>query len=162
MRSANTDVRMRFSSHPFTSVTRWLIMVVSCAVLETAQLMRAQAPLPDAAPARAPETVIYPQGGSSSAEDGTPVGPGGSRSWSLLVAALALAGAGAWFLVRRRTAGPLGLAKGERKISIEETRSLGNRQYLVVADYEGSKFLIGVTPGQIQMLAPLKSHREPS
>jgi hypothetical protein len=35
---------MRFSSHPFTSVTRWLIVVVGCAVLETAQLMRAEAP----------------------------------------------------------------------------------------------------------------------
>ena len=162
MRPANDGVRMRFSSHPFTSVTRWLIVVVGCAVLETAQLMRAQAPSAEAAPARAPETVIYPQGSADQAGAGAPAGQGGNRSWSLLVAALALGGAGAWFLIRRRTAGPLGLAKGERKIHIEETRSLGNRQYLVVADYEGSKFLIGVTPGQIQMLAPLKSSQESS
>lgn len=80
----------------------------------------------------------------------------------MLIAALLLGSAGAWFLVKRRAAGPLGSAKGDRKIQIEETRSLGNRQYLVVADYEGSKFLIGVTPGQIQMLAPLKSSQKSS
>ncbi len=162
MRLAMGWKRMRFSSHPFTSVTRWLIVVVGCAVLETAQLMRAQAAAPEGSPARAPETVIYPQGGADQAEPGTPAGRGGSRSWSLLVAALALGGAGAWFLIKRRTAGLHGIAKGERKIAIEETRSLGNRQYLVVADYEGSKFLIGVTPGQIQMLAPLKAPQKSS
>ena len=37
------------------------------------------------------------------------------------------------------------------------TRSLGNRQYLVVASYEGQKFLIGVCPGRIDLLAPLGS-----
>jgi flagellar protein FliO/FliZ len=43
------------------------------------------------------------------------------------------------------------------KLQIEETRSLGNRQYLVVAVYEGQKLLLGVTPGQIQLLTPLSS-----
>ena len=38
---------------------------------------------------------------------------------------------------------------------VEETRALGNRQYLVVASYEGKKFLLGVCPGQINLLSPL-------
>lgn len=152
---------MRFSSHPFTSVTRWLIVVVGCAVLETAQLMRAEAPEAPV-PARAPETVIFPQGSSEDPVSPLPADHRSGRSWGVLIAALLLGSAGAWFLVKRRAAGPLGSAKGDRKIQIEETRSLGNRQYLVVADYEGSKFLIGVTPGQIQLLAPLKSSQKPS
>lgn len=152
---------MRISSHPFTSVTRWLIVVVGCAVLETAQLMRAEEPAAPV-PARAPETVIFPQGSSENPGGLIPAKDRGGRSWGVLIAALLLASAGAWFLIKRRSAGPLGGAKGERRIQIEETRSLGNRQYLVVADYEGSKFLIGVTPGQIQMLASLKSSQKPS
>jgi flagellar protein FliO/FliZ len=42
-----------------------------------------------------------------------------------------------------------------RSLAIDETRSLGNRQYLVVASYEGKKFLIGVCPGRIDMLSSL-------
>jgi flagellar protein FliO/FliZ len=96
--------------------------------------------------------VIFPQGNSS--EDSSsplPADRRSGRSWGVLIAALLLGSAGAWFLIKRRPLGRLGAAKGDRKIQIEETRSLGNRQYLVVADYEGSKFLIGVTPGQIQI-----------
>jgi len=158
MRVAFEGLRMRPSSQTITSVTRWLTVVVGCAVLETAQLMRAATPAET--PARTPELVIFPQGSPERTGLPATVGKEGSRSWSFLIGALALASAGAWFLVKRRGAGPLGVAKGERKIVIEETRSLGNRQYLVVAEYEGSKFLIGVTAGQIQLVSPLKSTRE--
>lgn len=45
--------------------------------------------------------------------------------------------------------------KGERKLEISETRMLGNRQFLVVAQYEGKKMLIGVCPGRIDYLCNL-------
>jgi len=72
-----------------------------------------------------------------------------------VIVALLLAAGGVWVLVQRRKAGPGG-GRGGRKLQIDETKPLGNRQYLVVADYNGKKFLLGVTPGRIQMLAPLE------
>lgn len=45
--------------------------------------------------------------------------------------------------------------KGERRLNIAESRMLGNRQFLVVAEYEGSKMLLGVCPGRIDYLCPL-------
>jgi flagellar protein FliO/FliZ len=49
-------------------------------------------------------------------------------------------------------------ARDMRALAIDETRSLGNKQYLVVASYEGKKFLIGVCPGRIDMLSPLDAN----
>ena len=48
-------------------------------------------------------------------------------------------------------------AKGARKLQISETRMLGNRQFLVVAEYEDRKMLIGVCPGRIDYLATLSA-----
>ena len=48
-----------------------------------------------------------------------------------------------------------GSAKAERKLHIEESRSLGHRQHLVVASYEGRRFLLGVCPGSIEYLSGL-------
>jgi flagellar biogenesis protein FliO len=48
-----------------------------------------------------------------------------------------------------------GGSKAERKLHIEETRSLGHRQHLVVASYEGRRFLLGVCPGSIEYLSGL-------
>jgi flagellar protein FliO/FliZ len=70
-----------------------------------------------------------------------------------LIVAVALAGVGGWMVLRHRRGVPLGRAT--TALAVEETRSLGNRQFLVVASYEGKKFLIGVCPGRIDMLAPL-------
>jgi len=149
---------MRSAPYLLTSVTRWLLVVIGCVVLETAQPVSAAA-TEEAIP-RAPGTVIYPQ--AIPERTGMPAGveKGGTRSWTLLMGALMLAGGGAWFMIKRRGPGGFLPGRSERKIVIEESRSLGNRQYLVVAGYEGKKFLIGVTPGQIQMLAPLDPSRE--
>jgi flagellar protein FliO/FliZ len=46
-------------------------------------------------------------------------------------------------------------ARGDRKLVISETRSLGNRQFLIVAEYEGRKMLLGVCPGRIDYLSTL-------
>jgi flagellar protein FliO/FliZ len=102
-----------------------------------------------------PGEIIYPKTPPDPAKPDLGREHDGSRSLVLIVA-LALAAAGVWILVQRRKAGPAG-GRGGRKLQIDETRPLGNRQYLVVADYDGKKFLLGVTPGRIQMLTPLEA-----
>ncbi len=82
---------------------------------------------------------------------------GGSRAW-LLVLAGALGAGGLWVLYRRRKA-ELGRVGGGRAIVVEETRSLGNRQYLVIAACDGRRFLLGVTPGRIELVAPLDERK---
>ncbi|MFH1499687.1 MAG: flagellar biosynthetic protein FliO, partial [Verrucomicrobiota bacterium] len=68
---------------------------------------------------------------------------------------LLLAAGGGWLLLKRRGAPLRRLATGRRLIDIEETRSVGGRQYLVVARCEGRRLLLGVTAGRIQLLSPL-------
>jgi flagellar protein FliO/FliZ len=143
-----------------TSVTRWLLVVVGCAVLATAQPMSAA---PESAPAAdkpsdkpaAPTQIIYPKN-SPERPAGLPVEKSPLSGMLVMVTAIALAATGAWILIQRRQSGPLS-ARGQRKLHVEETRPLGNRQYLVVAQYEGKKFLLGVTPGQIALLTPLET-----
>ena len=96
------------------------------------------------------EKIIYP--GAAKAE--APAAPAkGSMSSLSLVLGLGLAGVGGWLVWRNRRSAPGG--REQRSLAIDETRSLGNRQYLVVASYEGKKFLLGVCPGRIDMLSSL-------
>lgn len=85
----------------------------------------------------------------------TPPAPsaGGSLGNMTLVVGLMLAAAGGWLVLRGRRLAP-GSPAGQ-SLRIEETRSLGNRQFLVVAAYEDKKFLLGVCQGRIDLLAPL-------
>jgi len=147
---------MEFSPK-LSGARRWLRLVISCVVLATAQPLSAFAgDAADKPPA--PDTVLYPQGSAAAPSPApTPRDDSGYGARTLLVVALLLAAGGAWLLLRRR-AGPGFLAgRAAHKLQIEETRSLGNRQYLVVAVYEGQKILLGVTPGQIQLLTPLST-----
>ena len=80
---------------------------------------------------------------------------GGTVQLSLyLVLLLGLLGGGAWLLRSGLTIFQPKL-KGERKLQVSETRMLGNRQFLVVAEYEGRKMLLGVCPGRIDYLSTL-------
>jgi flagellar protein FliO/FliZ len=142
-----------------TSVTRWLLVVVGCAVLAMAQPMSAASETvpsvekPSEQPA-SPDKIIYPKN-SPERPAGAPVEKSASVTSMLsMLAALALAAGGVWVLFQRRQAGPLS-ARGQRKLQIEETRPLGGRQYLIVANYDGKKYLLGVTPGRINLLTPL-------
>jgi flagellar protein FliO/FliZ len=96
--------------------------------------------------------VIYPRSVESRAE--SPAGRSTGYS-GVLVAALLLAAAGGWLFWRGRAT--LGGTANVRKLAIAETKSLGNRQYLVVAAYEDKKFLLSVCPGRIELLTPLDS-----
>lgn len=102
--------------------------------------------------ARAADEVIYPRGTAPAGKAAAPAGAGGANSYLLLGTAVLAAGAG-WWLWTKRRAGPAGGASA--KLAIVESRSLGSRQYLVVADYDGRKFLLSVCPGSIELLTPL-------
>jgi flagellar biogenesis protein FliO len=67
-----------------------------------------------------------------------------------------LAGAGLYLL---RNGLPLrSLRSGDaRKLQIVEMRALGNRQFLLVVEYEQNRMLLGVTPGKIDYLCPLEA-----
>jgi len=98
-----------------------------------------------------PAQVIYPAG-AAPAGNPAPKSDAGLGAVTIL-GSLVLAGAGGWLLWRGRRLPFQG--RDMRKLAIEETRSLGSRQYLVVASYEGKKLLLGVCPGRIDLLTPL-------
>lgn len=145
----------------FTDVLRRLLVVIGCVVLAAAQPMSLFAGTAANDPQRAPDTVIYPKGSAEKPADmpvlRTDMGAG-SSVYILVIAAFA--GAGAWVLWRRRSGGGRFGGKGGQKLMIQETRNLGNRQYLIVASYEGRKFLLGVTTERIQMLSTLPGEGE--
>ena len=98
------------------------------------------------------DTIISPRSAKPGDTPASAATAGSLNSMSLLVG-LALAGAGGWMVWRNRRGTPV--TRGARALAVDETRSLGNRQYLVVASYEGRKFLLGVCPGRIDLLSPL-------
>ncbi len=90
-----------------------------------------------------------------SAAGGTPspANPPSGLGTPTLIVAVLCAAAGAWFLWRGRRQSGVRMSKGS--LTVAESRSLGNRQYLVVASYGKQKFLLGVCAGRISLLAPL-------
>lgn len=100
--------------------------------------------------------IIFPSGNTTTPAPSGAAG-GGVASTMTLVLALVLAAVGAWMIWRNRRSP--GAGRDARNLVLEETRSLGNRQYLVVASYEGKRFLLGVCPGRIDMLTPLDGRR---
>lgn len=158
---------MTFSASRLSSVTRWLLVVVGCAVLETAQPMNAAetaSPSSPAAPA-SPATpagldanrVLYPadsRPAAAGAQESPSSGVGPAWAFVLVVGL----GAGAFWFWRRRN--PVAAARRRGGIVIEDTRPLGNRQFLVVAGVDGRRFLLGVAPGGIRLLSSLDSAAE--
>jgi len=80
----------------------------------------------------------------------------GGNPWQIaayLCGMLVLFAGGAWLL--RNGLPSVQRTKGVRKLNITETRGLGARQFLVVAEYENRKMLLGVCPGRIDYLCTL-------
>src|SRR5690606_500469 len=100
--------------------------------------------------------MIYPRPAEARAEA---VAGRGSGYNGVLLVALLLAGAGGWLFWRGRAVP--GTQLNARKLAIAETKSLGNRQYLVVASYEDKKFLLSVCPGRIELLTTLEAAAQP-
>jgi flagellar protein FliO/FliZ len=95
--------------------------------------------------------VLVPRG--SETVGASAAGASGGLGIYTVFVAVVCALAGVWFLWRGRQRSGGRASKG--KLSVAETRSLGNRQYLVVAAYGEKKYLIGVCVGRISLLAPL-------
>jgi len=148
---------------PFTlsDALRRLPVVVGCAVLATAYPTSALADSKQETP-RSPDMVIYPKPVAERATEPSVTGPSGSAyaNAPVLIFAILLAGAGAWVLWKKRGGDLRFGGTPGKKLLVEETKSLGNRQYLVVASYEGRKFLLGVTTDRIEMLTHLPDHEE--
>ena len=110
-----------------------------------------------AAFAQPKDPVIYPRG--TAATDAPAAAGKPETNSSLYLAVALLAGAGGWWLWLKRKGGLRGGLAGAARLTIAETKSLGSRQYLVVADYEGKKFLLGVCPGSIELLTSLEGDK---
>jgi flagellar protein FliO/FliZ len=110
-----------------------------------------------------PGSVVYPAAaGTTPSAFARDAGGGGGFSPLAAIGIAALAGAGLWLWWRGRQGGAASfVGRSERRLVVAETRSLGNRQYLVVAAYDDKRFLLGVCPGRIEMLAPLEAAPPP-
>ena len=114
--------------------------------------------------------VVYPNSSSSEngegaegevysgilSEGGSPIGMVVSiLGYLLILGAMAVA---AWYLFKRGVFRKP-FSNKEGKLNIAESRMLGNRQYIMVVEYEDNKILLGVGPGKIDYLTSLQGYR---
>jgi hypothetical protein len=143
-----------FSS--LTSVTRWLLVVAAVgAILEMVPTVQAA----DAAAASdlPAQALLYPGGPDARPSDPTLIPrplPAAGGGWLTALGCITALGGVAWWLQRRRLAGP-GSAGRAARIEVEASRSLGGRQYLMIARVDGRRLLLGVTTERIQHLTDL-------
>jgi flagellar biosynthetic protein FliO len=64
----------------------------------------------------------------------------------------------AWYLFKRGVIRKP-FANSEGKLKVAESRMLGNRQYIMVVEYEDNRILLGVGPGKIDYLTSLNGYR---
>jgi len=100
---------------------------------------------------RSADTVIFPQ-----PVEPTVARPADSPSTGYIVFVVLCLGGGAWLWFRAKGKGRSLKTTGS-EISIEETRPLGNRQYLVLTSCRGRSFLIGVSQGRIDLVSEVPS-----
>ena len=114
--------------------------------------------------------VVYPNSSSSEngegaegevysgilSEGGSPIGMVVTiLGYLLILGAMAVA---AWYLFKRGVFRKP-FSNKEGKLNIAESRMLGNRQYIMVVEYEDNKILLGVGPGKIDYLTSLQGYR---
>lgn len=123
-------------------------LIAACVLLGFAEVRAQEAvatPAPKAATVATTTPATYP-----------PHAPAGGTAQLAIYFVLLLALLGGGVYVMRNGLGFLQpKPKGPRKLEITETRMLGNRQFLIVAEYEQRKMLIGVCPGRIDYLCTL-------
>jgi|GEM_PF-2093028 len=100
---------------------------------------------------RSADTVIFPQ-----PVEPTVARPADSPSTGYIVFVVLCLGGGAWLWFRAKGKGRSLKTTGS-EILIEETRPLGNRQYLVLTSCRGRSFLIGVSQGRIDLVSEVPS-----
>lgn len=79
--------------------------------------------------------------------------------WSSLAAIVVLT-AGGFYYLKRGTLGARAGAKVTQRLAIEETRPLGNKQFLAVATYGDRRMLLAVCAGRIDLLCRLDESAE--
>lgn len=127
-----------------------LLVALGLAALATAGTLRAE---PE--PTLKPTDVVYPH--RPAATESVPNGPDHRSSSAVIIGlGLVLVATGGWVWWKYR-AGPHGMNRGTQHLAIEETRALGNRQFLLVVTHEQRRFLLGVCPGRMEMLAELSA-----
>ena len=82
---------------------------------------------------------------------------GGALTTAGYVLLLGLLVGGAFYLIKRGSL-PRPFARNDGKLQVLETRMLGNRQFLLVVEYDEARMLLGVCPGRIDYLTPLTGH----
>jgi flagellar protein FliO/FliZ len=100
---------------------------------------------------RSADTVIFPQ-----PVEPAVARPADSPSTGYIVFVVLCLGGGAWLWFRAKGKGRSLKTTGS-EISIDETRPLGNRQYLVLTSCRGRSFLIGVSQGRIDLVSEVPS-----
>ena len=111
-----------------------------------------------AAPVSVPEkaAVVTPVATPTSSAPSSLSGGGTVSLLGYVLTIVVLGAAGFTVLLRGGFFGvSWGAAKTVRKLRIEESRTVGNRQHLVVAEYEGRRVLLGISPGRIDYLCGL-------
>lgn len=101
-----------------------------------------------------PDAVLYPRETLVGDQSATST-PAPTSSPTIIIAGVILLATGAWLWWKFRV-GPAGLmARTPSHLAIEETRALGNRQFLLVVSHEKRRFMLGVCPGRLEMLTEL-------
>ncbi|RKX35749.1 MAG: hypothetical protein DRP71_02420 [Verrucomicrobia bacterium] len=105
--------------------------------------------------------VFYPR---TTAEDSSEAGeparttsPAGGSTFVMFTGygvVLAVLGIGVFFALKRGGWRSV-MKRSEGRLQVSETRMLGNRQFIMVVEYEDSRLLVGVSPGRIELLTPL-------
>jgi flagellar protein FliO/FliZ len=98
------------------------------------------------------EGIISPRHGAGSVA-GRPADSSFSP-WTMIGLVALLGGAGLW-MMRRGNLGARSSSVPLQRLSIDETRPLGNKQFLAVASYGDRRLLLAVCPGRIDMLCRL-------
>ncbi len=130
----------------------WLAWVVAFAALISCGRGDEAAPAPAAAPSPVPQASHAPLATPQAVPQ---LGGNSLQIAAYLGGMLVLFIGGAWLL--RNGLPTMQRNKGPRKLNVTETRGLGGRQFLVVAEYENRKVLLGVCPGRIDYLCSLSS-----
>lgn len=117
------------------------------------------------------DQIIYPRAESPAeapVQDDEPMDnlfAGGKSAAGMIVTVLGYAiilgglGVAAWVLFKRGVLRKT-FKGGEGKLRVAESRMLGNRQFLMVVEYEDHKILLGVGPGKIDYLTSLQGAGE--
>ena len=106
--------------------------------------------------------VFYPRTSPTSEEGGSSERPAALAGAPTVVmfagyaVVLVVLGAGVFFFLKRGGWRQV-VKRSEGRLQVRESRMLGNRQFLMVVEYEDSRLLVGVSPGRIELLTPLSS-----